>query len=91
MVLAGLIANELITNSIKYAKLPNKKLIIQITLTAENEKLKMIISDNGKGISEENMQPNSIGLKMAKGLARQLEADFKTENVQQGVQFSLLF
>ena len=91
MVLAGLIANELITNSIKYAKLPNKKLIIQITLTAENEKLKMIISDNGKGISEENMQPNSIGLKMAKGLARQLEADFKTENLQQGVQFSLLF
>lgn len=91
MVLVGLIANELITNSVKYAKLQNQKLIIQIIISTENDKIKMLISDNGKGISEENLNPNSIGLKMAKGLARQLEAEFKTENLSQGVQFSLLF
>lgn len=64
----GLIINELITNSLKYAfnqdhsKLPS----IFISVKRENKEMKIIVSDNGSGISESFDWENTetLGLKL---------------------------
>ncbi len=63
----GLILNELITNSLKYAFPDNRKGIITITLTIkELGKNILFYSDNGIGVSEgfDFRNNNSLGLKL---------------------------
>jgi two-component sensor histidine kinase len=90
-VLLGLIANELITNSIKYAKTPYRDLIIQLTIKSENGKSIMKIADNGIGITEKDLRKNSLGMKLAKGLTNQLGGEFSFENLEQGIEFTIQF
>ena len=76
----GLIVNELVSNSFKYAfhhtSLPKVRVVLQQT----NDKNFMLqVSDNGKG---------SFGLKLVRILAGQLNADIKIEN-QGGTHFTL--
>ncbi|HWQ67839.1 MAG TPA: PAS domain S-box protein [Methanospirillum sp.] len=83
---AGLIINELVTNSFKYAFLPEfnhseshrDPCMIQVSLTAEEGTYILIVSDNGCGLPPEfdPLTANSLGLKLVKFLARhQLRAD----------------
>lgn len=79
----GLILNESITNSIKYAFPDDRTGMIYITLEATSEnKYLLTISDNGVGfdanISAKKI--NSFGLSLIKGLSDDLEADFSMEN-----------
>jgi two-component sensor histidine kinase len=90
-VLLGLIANELITNSIKYAKTPDRDLIIQLNIKSENGKSIMKIADNGIGITEKDLRKNSLGMKLAKGLTNQLGGEFSFENLEQGIEFTIQF
>lgn len=79
----GLILNESITNSIKYAFPEDRTGMIYVTLesTSENKYL-LTIADNGIGfdttISEKKI--NSFGLSLIKGLSDDLEASFSMEN-----------
>ncbi|WPO78341.1 sensor histidine kinase [Flavobacterium sp. KACC 22761] len=79
----GLILNESITNSIKYAFPDDKSGMIYVTLvpTSENKYL-LTIADNGIGfdanISAKKI--NSFGLSLIKGLSDDLDADFSMEN-----------
>jgi two-component sensor histidine kinase len=79
----GLILNESITNSIKYAFPDNKTGMIYITLeaTTENHYL-LTIADNGVGfdLNLSNKKINSFGLSLIKGLSDDLEAAFSMEN-----------
>jgi two-component system, sensor histidine kinase PdtaS len=70
----GLIINELITNSLKYAKRNNQPLEIAIALSKENQWVNLDIADNGKGLPEgyENRQGGSMGLKLVHSLIKQL-------------------
>jgi len=90
-VLLGLIANELITNSIKYAKTPDRDLIIQLNIKSENGKSIMKIADNGIGITEKDLRKNSLGMKLAKGLTNQLGGEFSFVNLNQGIEFTICF
>ncbi|WP_133526476.1 sensor histidine kinase [Flavobacterium sp. 245] len=79
----GLILNESITNSIKYAFPTDRTGMIHITLegTSENRYL-LTISDNGIGF-DTNMNAkkiNSFGLSLIKGLSDDLDAAFSLEN-----------
>ncbi len=79
----GLILNEAITNSIKYA-FPNDRtgmIFITLEATAENRYL-LTISDNGIGTETDftDQKANSFGMSLIKGLSDDLEAKFTMEN-----------
>ena len=85
----GLIVNELITNSFKYAyegiKYPS------LTIYFRNDKdITLKIQDNGIGIDENlvDQKSNSFGQKLIKGLSKQLKGTYKFEN-NQGTYFEL--
>jgi two-component sensor histidine kinase len=85
----GLIINEVLTNSFKYAYDGNKRpaLIISLTMNAD---LHLEIRDNGKGIDLVQWQQSkdSFGKKLITGLSRQLGGEFSVSN-QNGALFSL--
>lgn len=90
-VLLGLIANELITNAIKYAKSPERNLIIRLNIHQTNNKIQLKIADNGIGFHDTSNSKNSLGMKLAKGLTKQLNGDFSFENKEEGVEFKVEF
>ncbi|MCU0537668.1 MAG: PAS domain S-box protein [Hydrococcus sp. Prado102] len=73
----GLIINELVTNSLKYAFNPASKGEISIQATCDREKnLILTIKDNGRGLPENFDLENTktLGLKLVKNLINQLRA-----------------
>ncbi|MFH6950818.1 histidine kinase dimerization/phosphoacceptor domain -containing protein [Flavobacterium sp. FlaQc-51] len=79
----GLILNEAITNSIKYAFPDDRSGMIYVTLEGINDnKYLLIISDNGIGIDVDisAKKINSFGMSLIKGLSDDLEAKFSMEN-----------
>ncbi len=74
----GLILNEGITNSIKYAYGKNEKGSIRISLQyAGVGQLQLKIADHGKGLPEglDAEHPHSLGLQLIRLFAEQLEGD----------------
>ena len=85
----GLIVNELITNSFKYAYegIAHPSLSIYF----KNDKdITLKVQDNGIGIDEElvGKKTNSFGQKLIKGLSKQMKGKYKFEN-NQGTFFEL--
>ncbi|MDR6845705.1 histidine kinase dimerization/phosphoacceptor domain -containing protein [Flavobacterium granuli] len=78
----GLIINEAVTNSIKYAFPNDQDGIISITLIAtDTNKHLLSIQDNGIGIpSKFKEKTNSFGMSLIKGLSDDLEGTFSIEN-----------
>lgn len=71
----GLIINELITNSIKYAFEGNESGLLEIQMKEEGESLNVVVSDNGKGFDEKALlNSNAFGWKMIQSLSRKLKA-----------------
>ena len=87
----GLIVNELITNSFKYAYEGIERPALHISLKNDKE-ITLKIQDNGIGIDEKlvNQKSNSFGQKLIKGLSKQLRGTYKFEN-NQGTYFELSF
>jgi len=88
----GIILNELITNSIKYAfpEINNAKIIISFK---RNENIYyLVFQDNGVGISSEiSLETvNSMGLRLIYLLVKQLNGSVKIE-VENGTKFSIEF
>ncbi|PBJ06850.1 sensor histidine kinase [Flavobacterium sp. ACN6] len=79
----GLILNEAITNSIKYAFPEDRTGMIYVTLEtkAENHYL-LTISDNGIGfdLDESDKKANSFGMMLIKGLTDDLDGKLSIEN-----------
>ena len=87
----GLILNELITNSFKYAKSDNKKLEIRIKLKKVNNTIEIEIRDNGKGLTEQKLNSNiSLGMELIKSLAEQINGAYSFKN-DHGLVFNLVF
>jgi PAS domain S-box-containing protein len=89
----GLIINELVTNSLKYA-FPNGKVgEININFFKLNSHdYKLIIRDNGVGFSTEPDLKNikSLGLKLVRSLVRQLDGEVEINNIN-GAEFNIIF
>ena len=71
----GLILNELLTNSLKYAS--DGKGLVRVSITIRETiplNFELIYSDNGPGLSEHInlVKPSTLGLRLIKGLAGQL-------------------
>ncbi len=78
----GLIANELITNSLKHAFEDNRKGNIQVSLKEEENRLKLMVSDDGKGLPGGvlPMTGGSLGSKLINSFAEKLDADVVVDN-----------
>lgn len=89
----GLIINELVTNSLKYAFTNNIKGEIEIKVHSNLEGIiTLMIHDNGIGIPEElNIEtPSSLGLTLVQGLVEQLEGSLALSR-SQGTEFEITF
>lgn len=85
----GLIVNELMTNSFKYAYEGIEHPCLNIYLKNDKD-ITLKIQDNGIGIDENlvGQKSNSFGQKLIKGLSKQLKGTYKFEN-NQGTHFEL--
>jgi two-component sensor histidine kinase len=87
----GLILNELITNSFKYAQVENQKLRIQIKFFIDQDLIKLIVSDNGMGIKDlDSSVSNSLGIDLIKSLTDQINGTYSFHN-DNGLVFQLEF
>jgi two-component sensor histidine kinase len=90
----GLIVNELITNSLKYAFLDGREGEILLELKSNNENgVELTVSDNGVGIPEgfDLKTADSLGLKLVKMLVEnQLDGSVDMES-NNGTKFTIKF
>lgn len=82
LVPCGLIINELVTNSVKHAFDKQYKKSIDISCIFTGNVVKIEISDNGKGLPDgfDLKKSNSLGLRLASGLSKQLNSELLLEN-----------
>jgi len=78
----GLIINEAVTNSIKYAFRPGKQGNITITMHQSADGINLVIADDGIGINPDiaSAASTSMGLKLIKGLTRDIDGEIKFIN-----------
>lgn len=74
----GLIINEWITNSVKYAKPATEFLEIKIELAFDNEKIKINYADNGEP-KVARSEKKSLGLDIVNILTQQLDGTIETQ------------
>ncbi|MBD2354258.1 PAS domain-containing protein [Tolypothrix sp. FACHB-123] len=92
-IYCGLIINELVSNSIKYAFVNNQQGAIYIELiTIANNNYSLIVSDNGVGLSKdvEIYKQESLGLQLVWSLVEQLEGKITLDN-SSGAAFKITF
>ncbi|MBC7089263.1 MAG: PAS domain S-box protein [Methanobacteriales archaeon] len=87
----GLIINELITNSIKYA-FPTGEGTITIKLTTNDDNIELIVADDGIGLPEsiDLEKTETLGLKLVNILTKQIDGKI-TLKTGQGTQFKIIF
>ena len=88
----GLIINELISNAYKYAFTDGQKGNIYIELTVQEDKLCLIVSDNGIGIPEtiDFRESDSLGMILVSTLSDQLEGTVEIDRTA-GTKFTIRF
>jgi len=88
----GLIINELVSNSLKYAFPNGKKGEIHINLHHQNDRLFLVVRDNGVGIPDgiDLQHTPSLGLKLVNTLVRQLKGELLVMR-QGGTEFRISF
>jgi two-component sensor histidine kinase len=88
----GLIINEAVTNSIKYAFPKNEMGVISVQLHQSGEQIKLIIADNGIGMRTniEKNELNSLGIDLMKGLSRDIKGKISFE-VKNGTKITVIF
>ena len=72
----GLIINELMTNSLKYAFDGIKNPLISVQMRKDQENLLLTVKDNGMGFDPESVKKDSLGMKLIRSFAKRLQADY---------------
>jgi two-component sensor histidine kinase len=88
----GLIANELISNSLKYAFNKGQQGEIFVSAKQKGSKVTLIISDNGKGLPEgfDYENSDSLGLQLVYTLKDQLDASIQVSS-NKGTEYLITF
>jgi len=90
----GLILNEAISNSLKYAFPDRRKGTITVRLKMQDDKHCMLcISDNGVGMKhcEDVPEGDSLGMSLMRGLSEQLDGSFVLQNNCPGLLIEITF
>ncbi len=76
----GLILNELITNSLKYAFTPGQQGTLSIKLKEEEDTLLLSVVDDGVGLQEnQSSESTSFGSKLIRTLTEQLDGELRVD------------
>jgi PAS domain S-box-containing protein len=88
----GLIINELVTNGFKHAFADGRTGTITISLTRHDSEYQLMVRDNGVGFAPDLDWQNSpsLGLKLVRILARQLDAILTQTSGETGTCFCLI-
>ncbi|MEN9440125.1 MAG: hypothetical protein RLZ33_201 [Bacteroidota bacterium] len=88
----GLLVNELITNSIKYAFPTKQAGEITVGLEEKEEKIYLRIEDNGIGLPKDfdMMKTDTLGLQLVSTLVEQLDGEITVRN-HQGTKYLITF
>jgi len=88
----GILVNEIITNSMKYAFAGRSDGVITVTASKKGDRIEIIISDNGSGIPENVTFENTtgFGMQLVGMLTEQLNGSIKIERGE-GTKFVLEF
>ena len=88
----GLILNELVSNSMKYAFPDDEKGEINIKLRSKDDQYTLIVSDNGVGIPPEIDfdKIESLGLQLVKSLTNQIDGTLELDRGQ-GTTYTIQF
>jgi two-component sensor histidine kinase len=86
----GLIINELVTNSLKYAFPGKRPGRVVVTFTHEGPYYHLLVEDNGVGMSNEP-KGNGLGLHLLQGFARAIKAKIDIRSTSEGTLVSLKF
>jgi two-component sensor histidine kinase len=89
----GLIASEIITNAFKHAFNDVLNPILNIKLNQiDNNKVKLTINDNGKGLpfDFDINNPNTLGMELITALSEQINSSIYFKNYN-GTQFTVIF
>ncbi len=88
----GLIINELVSNSLKYAFPDGREGEINIDFHSDGDKLTLIVTDNGIGFPKDLDFRNteSLGLQLVNNLANQLNGNVELDGTD-GTQFKITF
>lgn len=78
----GLLVNEILTNSFKYAYKEVKHPSLHISLVSVNQQLHLEIKDNGPGLKRDAAEPSKpgFGKKLIDALSKQLKAVYSVDN-----------
>lgn len=88
----GLIINEIVTNSFKYAFENRNEGNISIQLILKDDKYRLRVADDGVGIPEEIdfKKTDTLGLQLIENLVNQLDGDIKLER-RKGTVYKISF
>ncbi|WP_321421617.1 PAS domain S-box protein [uncultured Methanobacterium sp.] len=88
----GLIINELVSNSLKYAFPQGREGELKLSLKKFDDNYELIISDNGIGFPENlnYKKTNSLGLQLVNNLVSQIEGTISM-NTNHGTEFKIIF
>lgn len=88
----GLLVNELITNSLKYAWKANEIGTISLHLSEEDGQINLFIGDDGVGLPMEfeKMNTDTLGLQLVLTLVEQLDGELTVEN-KNGTKYLIKF
>jgi two-component sensor histidine kinase len=88
----GIICSELMSNSLKYARQPDKILHLSIVLEINKDQFQLRYQDNGIGYPDGALQQstNSMGTLLIKSMVRQLMGEYETKN-ENGAVFTFTF
>lgn len=80
----GLILNELLTNSIKYAFPEERPGVIKVRLFEENQKLCLFVGDDGVGLACAPKTGTGLGQRLVRALASQLQGSLEMRDAADG-------
>lgn len=86
----GLLINEIISNSLKYAFKGQTSGTISIEVKRIHDGLQMKIYDNGIGFIAEDVQTKSLGMYLIKNLVKQIQGRYEVENFK-GTTYTIYF
>ena len=86
----GMIASELVSNSMKHAFQDVEKPEIRVKLEKDQSNVLFMVSDNGTGIKDEQKRKKSLGLRLIDIFSRQLKGKY-TITSRHGYQYELQF
>ena len=70
----GLVVNELVTNSLKYAFESRESGLVTVTGRLKGDELELVVADNGIGAPGEELPQGGLGSSLVRAFARQLHA-----------------